>query len=64
MPECGDAVTMQNEDFTKRSYAERQYLKVLMECLQFLARQGLALRGNEDLNDNLTQLMVLRGKNC
>ena len=33
-----------------------------MECLQYLARQGIARRGNEDGNDNFTQLLLLRGK--
>ena len=50
------------EGIIKQRYNERQYLKVLMECLQFLARQGIALRGNEDGNDNFTQLLLLRGK--
>ena len=33
-----------------------------MECICFLARQGLAFRGN-DVNDNLTQLFKLLNKN-
>ena len=33
-----------------------------MECNRFLARQGLAFRGN-DRNDNLTQLFKLLNKN-
>ena len=33
-----------------------------MECLQFLAREEISLRGNEDGNDNFTQLLLLRGK--
>ena len=33
-----------------------------MECICFLARQGLAFRGNDD-NDNVTQLFKLLNKN-
>ena len=33
-----------------------------MECLQYIARQGIPLQGNDDGNDNLTQLLLLRGK--
>ena len=33
-----------------------------MECIRFLARQGLAFRSNDN-NDNLTQLFKLLNKN-
>ena len=62
VPQCGDAEMLNNDKMVKQRYNERQYLKVLMECLQFLGRQGIGFRGNEDGNDNLTQLMLLRGK--
>jgi hypothetical protein len=62
VPKCGDVAELINKDLQKQRFDERQYLKVVMECLQFLGRQGIALRGNEDGNDNLTQLLLLRGK--
>ena len=62
VPKCADVIELSIEGIIKQRYNERQYLKVLMECLQFLARQGIALRGNEDGNDNFTQLLLLRGK--
>ena len=43
---CGDPVAMQNVEVIKRRANERQFLKVSMECLQYWARQGVALRGN------------------
>ena len=62
VPYCGDAEKLYKvEKVEKKRHNERQYLKVLMECLQFLGRQGIALRGNEEGNANLTQLL-LRGK--
>ena len=40
----------------------------LLESIQFLARQGLPLRGHKedvaDLRGNLYQLLLLRGKEC
>ena len=62
VPSCGDAVAMMNESLSKSQSEERQYLKVVMECIQYLARQGIALRGNDHIDDNLTQLLLLRSK--
>ena len=33
-----------------------------MECLQYLARQGIAFRGNNDIYCNFAQLILLRSK--
>ena len=41
---------------------ERQYLTMVMESLQYLARQGIAFHGNDDLDNNFTQLLLLRAK--
>ena len=41
---------------------ERQYLKIIMESLQYLGRQGIPLRGKEEGNYNFTQLLLVRGK--
>ena len=49
-------------DLNNKRLAERKYLIKVMECIRFLARQGLAFRGN-DGNDNLTQLFKLLNKN-
>ena len=50
---------MYNAEIVKK---RNQYLKVILEALHYLEWQGIALRGNEDGNDNFTQLMLLRGK--
>ena len=49
-------------DLNNKCLAERNYLIKVMECIRFLARQGLAFRGN-DSNDNLMQLFKLLNKN-
>ena len=41
---------------------EHQYLKIIMESLQYMEWQGIPLRGKEESNDNFTQLLLLRGK--
>ena len=41
---------------------ERQYLKKIMESLQYLGRQRIPLRGKEEGNDNFNQLLLLRGE--
>ena len=53
---------MNDNEILNRRYNERQYLEIIMESLQYLARQGMALRGNEDGGDNFTQLLLLGGK--
>lgn len=60
VPKCGDASEMHDNEIAKRRERERLYLKIVMESIQYLTRQGLALRGNDDGNDNLTQLLYLR----
>ena len=62
VPKCGDVAELINKDLVKQRSNERQYLKIIIECLQFLGRQGIALCGNDDGNNNLTQLLLLRGK--
>ena len=33
-----------------------------MGCIQYLARQGMSIRGSNHINGNLTQLLILQGK--
>ena len=47
MPQYGDVLEMTVNGLNNESFAERQYLIKLMECIRFLARQGLAFRGND-----------------
>lgn len=59
---CGDTAELINKDLLKQRFSECQYLTFIIECLQFLAHQGIAFRRNEDVNDSLTQLLMLKGK--
>ena len=62
MHQCGDVLEITINDLDNKRLAERKYLIKVMECILFLAHQGLAFRGN-DGNDNLTQLFKLLNKN-
>ena len=62
VPSCGEPLAMMNQQLEKSRAEERKYLKVVMECIQYLARQGMPLRGSDHINDNLTQLLLLRSK--
>ena len=48
-------------DLNNKRLAERKFLIKVMECIRFLALEGLAFRSN-DGNDNLTQLFKLLSK--
>ena len=62
VPQYGDVLEMTDNDLNNKNLALRKYLIKIMECIRFLARQGLAFKGN-DGNDNLTQLFKLLNKN-
>ena len=60
--QCGNVLEMTVNDLNNKRLAEKKYLIKIIECICFLACQGLAFRGN-DGNDNLTQLFKLLNKN-
>ena len=62
VPKCADVAKMHDNELTKQRKMERQYLKIIMESLQYLVRQGIPLRGKEEGNDNFIQLLLLQGK--
>ena len=62
VPSGENGVPMMNESLSESQSKEKQYLKVVMECIQYLARQGIALRGNDYIDDNLAQLLLVRSK--
>ena len=58
VPQCGDVLEMTVNDLNNKRHAERKYLIKVMECIRFLARQGLAFRGS-DGNENLTTFQTV-----
>ena len=62
VPKCTDVAEMHDNELLKQRKMERQYLKIIMESLQYLGWQGIPLRGKEEGNNNFTQLLLLRRK--
>ena len=61
----GDVGEMLNTEHRKGKKANRTMLCIIIESIHFLARQGLALRGQkDDTNSNFSQLLLLRGIDC
>ena len=52
-----DVGEMTNDNLVNVREKERKYLLDVIRCLRYLARQGIALQGNEN-NDIFTQLMM------
>ena len=52
VPKCGDPKEMISAGVVKQRERERQYLTIVMESLQYLGRQGIAFRGNDDFDSN------------
>ena len=62
IPQCADVLELSNKAVVKRRMEERKYFLKVIECVQFLARQGLAFRGSDSAEENFRQLMILRCK--
>ena len=55
-----DVIELANEATKKLRMNNRRCFVKILESLQFLARQGLSLRGDDDSNSNFIQLLKLR----
>ena len=53
---------MISDEILNKRKRERQYLIMVMESLQYLVRQDIAFRRNDDLDNSFTQLLLLRAK--
>ena len=63
VPQCWDIKEMQNESTASQMELNRRCLVKIVETLQFLAREGLALCGdNSDDDSNFMQTLKLLSK--
>ena len=63
IPLCGNILEMTSHAVEKNMVENRRCFLKILETLQFLGRQGLALRGDENDDDsNFIQLLKLRSK--
>ena len=58
----GNVVEMMTETARSMMEENRRCLIAIIECVQFLARQGLAFQGSTEGESNFSQLLQLRGK--
>ena len=62
IPKCGNIREMTSESIKANMKENRHCLIKIIESIQFLGRQGLALREDEnDENSNFIQILKLRG---
>ena len=59
---CGNVLEMFNNAAKKTMESNRICFIKVIECLQYIARQGLAMQGDTDDESNFIQLLKLRGK--
>ena len=57
-----DVLEITNEATKKSREDNRRCFAKIIECLQYLARQGLAIRREDDEESNFIQLLKLRAK--
>ena len=57
-----DVLEITNEATKKSREDNRRWFAKIIECLQYLARQGLAIRSEDDEESNFIQLLKLRAK--
>ena len=56
--------TLNNQQLISAQKIHRQMLIKQLSSLKFLLRQGLAIRGHDDVESNLVQLLHLRSDDC
>ena len=62
LPKCADVSEMLVEGLEKSKSDHRKYFVKVMERVQYLARQGIPFLGSNARDDNVFQLLLLRGK--
>ena len=62
VPQCRNAPEMIDENEKKYRELNRRIFLTILETLQYLSRQGLAVRGDDDDESNFIQLLKLQSK--
>ena len=61
-PQCGNIAEMTSQQLKAEMVLNRKCLIVIIETLQYFARQGIAIQGKSDPESNFMQLLYLRAK--
>ena len=59
---CRDVAEIHSDKLAEQKQLNGKIFVMVLQNTQFLARQGLALQGNDDKESNFLQLTKLRGK--
>lgn len=62
IPQCGNVIAMINENERANMEMNRRCFLEILDAIQYLARQGLPLRGDDDEESNLIQFLKKRSK--
>ena len=62
VPQCRNALEMIDKNEKKRRELNRRIFLTILETFQYLARQGLAVRSDDDDESNFIQLLRLQSK--
>ena len=62
VPRCADVGDTLSDDLKAKRLEQRKYFIKVMECVQYLVRQGIPFLGSNDNNDNFYQFLLLMGK--
>lgn len=57
-----DVITQLNSQHKKDQAVNRNMLLIMLSSLKYLLRQGLAIRGHEEMESNLMRLLLLQAK--
>ena len=60
VPRCADVGDMLSDDLKAKRLEQRKYFIKVMDCVQYLTRQGIPFLGSND--NNFYQLLILMGK--
>ena len=60
VPQCQNSLQMIDENEKKRRELNWYNFLTILETFQYLARQGLTVRGNDDYESNLIELLRLQ----
>ena len=60
VPQCRNALEMIDKNEKKRRELNRRIFLTILETLQYLARQGLSVRGDDDDESNFISLTAIR----
>ena len=60
--QCGDIAEIMSSKVREEKKGNQEMLLVILQAIRYLARQGLALRGHEESEENFYQLLLMQSE--